>query len=176
MLGELYVPSGPAFETASVVLETPRVSACNVGLGCPCGCAYCYIPLMMRKSREECLHLRLPTESPTWLVRRQMSKEFLKNPLRCLGGEGFFLSFLTDPFLPANRGYSNGLINFLLSGLNHHKVATLSKLGISDEVFSELRSGVSIVSLDEDFRKTFEPNTASLKYRLRLLCIAHQRG
>lgn len=173
MLGELYVPSGPALETAVAVLETEKVRACNVGFGCPNGCAFCYGPLATRQSRENWLNLRLPKESPKALVQRQMVND---EPLRCLATQGFFLSFLTDPFLPQNIANTNELVGFLLSGLNHHVLATLSKLGISEMDYSSLRSGLSVVSLDEDFRKTFEPRTLPLKERLKLLCIAHERG
>lgn len=172
VLGELYRPLGLALETACAVLETDNVYACNVGLGCPNGCEYCFGPLMTRKSREAWLHLRLPKDTPFNLVRNQLAKAYEKNPLSMLGLKGFFVSFLTDPFLPQNRQNTNELVDWLQRAEYPSKIATLSKLGISDNPSGIIRHGISIVSLDEEFRKKFEPNTLPLKNRLRLLCLA----
>lgn len=176
MLGELYVPKRAAFETASAVLKTENVYACNVALGCPNDCTYCYGPLATRRSRADWLDMKLPKRKPCELVQEQLTKISMKYPLRFLNTEGFFLSFLTDPFHPLNQQNTNDLITFLMSGSSHHRLATLSKLGIADVEYAGVRAGVSIASLDEDFRKMFEPNTALLKARLRMLCVANQRG
>lgn len=162
MLGELYSPKGLAFETAKAILEVDSPLACNVALGCSNGCTYCYGPLSARKKREDWLDVRLPKESPAVLVERQVDK---------LQPSGVFLSFFTDPFLECNRENTEELIEVLLKH-SHAEIATLSKCGISLN-HGSVKNGVSLVSLDERFWKTFEPNALSPRERLRALCWGH---
>lgn len=167
MLGELYVPSGLALETARAVLELEDVYACNVALGCSNGCSYCYGPLSCKKKREEWLQVRMSKEKPVDLVRKQFVKSTLKKQELTNGAsKGFFISFFTDPFLEQNRPNTTELVNFLTKQ-SFSRVATLSKLGVTAMNPSRsLRSGISIVSLDESFRKQYEPNTLPYKNRL----------
>lgn len=176
MLGELYRPKGDALETAKAVLEVDDVQGCNVGIGCPNGCEYCYGPLVARESRESWLALKLPKKPPRVLVQAQLAKAYEKSPLSMMGQKGFFLSFLTDPFLPANRQNTEDLIEFLQKAEYPSKIGTLSKLGISESKSGLVRHGVSIVSLDEDFRRKFEPNALPFKNRLRMLCLGKSRS
>jgi DNA repair photolyase len=167
MLGELYVPSGLALETARAVLELEDVYACNVALGCPNNCGYCYGPLSCKKSKEEWLKMRLPKEQPIDLVRKQFVKATMKKqPLTNGASKGFFISFFTDPFHPINRRATEDLLQFLVRQ-GFTRAATLSKLGISTHL--NIRTGMSIVSLDEAFRKQYEPNTLPFKSRIKLL-------
>ena len=115
-LGELYVPSGLAFETAKAVLGVDNPHAVNVALGCPNGCSYCYGPLASRQGREKYLSARCPKKDPIDLISKQLDKG--------LEVEGVFISFLTDPFLPELSDKTNDLVRFLLDqGI---KTATLS--------------------------------------------------
>jgi len=167
MLGEVYVPKGLALETARAVLELEDVYACNVALGCSNGCLYCYGPLSCKKKREEWLQVRMPKDKPVDLVRRQFVKSTLKNQALTDGAsKGFFISFFTDPFLPVNRRATEDLLQFLVKQ-GFTRAATLSKLGISAHL--NVRTGMSIVSLDEAFRKQYEPNTLPFKSRIKLL-------
>jgi len=154
-LGELYYPKGLALETAQRVLEVEKPMACNVAYGCRNACEYCYIRFIEKGQ------MRLPKTSPEDLVERQLSKG--------LKPEGVFLSFDTDLFLKENRQEAEVLIG-LLGGLNV-KVATLSKINVTSHPFwkQRIRSGMTIVSVDEDFRKKFEPNAAAISERIKLL-------
>jgi DNA repair photolyase len=175
MLGEFYNPSGLALETAKAVLECEFPLACNVAIGCSNACSCCYGPLSCKKSEEEWLKVRQPNKTPKELVQLQWQKLTDKNPLASLREHDLFLSFFTDPFLPINRANTEELIKYWLF-MSHTKVATLSKMGISEMDISNLRSGLSIVSLDEQFRKAYEPNTLPYKNRLRALFMASIRG
>lgn len=169
MLGELYIPSGLALETARAVLELDDVYACNVALGCSNGCEYCYGPLACKKSKEEWLKMRLPQEKPVDLVRKQFVKATLKKqPLASGASKGFFASFFTDPFHPLNTANTNSLVTFLVNQYPS-RIATLSKLGIPNNDARSVRPGISIVSLDEGFREVWEQHTASYSFRLHLL-------
>ena len=169
MLGELYKPKGLALETAQAVLQIKEPLACNVALGCSNRCSYCYIPKFMRKSDLN-YHLRLPKKPPAELVRKQLDK---MNHLP----EGVFIPFMTDPFLPELRNATEDLIGLLLD--NDIDVATLSKLGVpnfaSDE-YLRLYPGMTIVSLDEEFWRKFEPRTLRPDIRLALIDAYEESG
>jgi DNA repair photolyase len=157
-LGELYVPKGLAFETAKAVLQTDGVFACNVGFGCPNGCRYpCYISKVIHKSPEACKEVRLPKKSPIVLIREQMRRA--ESHVKGYRESGVFLSFLTDPFLQEVQAWDEKTED-LLYYLAHEfgfRTATLSKVRVPG--ISGVRAGMTLVSLDEEFWKTFEPNT-----------------
>ena len=155
MLGQLYKPKGKALDTAKAVLECDDVYACNVAKGCTNQCSYCWLkefPYFMKNGKME-----FPKKPPVELVKEQIEKG--------LKPEGVFLSFLTDPFLEENYINTTDLINFLIN--QKIKVATLSKINIYDSCLNPLiRTGMTIVSLDKEFRKQYEPNTILIKGRL----------
>lgn len=175
MLGQLYKPRGLALETAEAVLEIKSPYACNVALGCPNGCTYCYGPLCMKISREEWANLRFPKEPPAELVMQQLQKAFLKNP--CSHCNGVFLSFFTDCFHALNRKNTEELIKMLWRLDWRTRIATSSKCGICEISESpNVRHGISLVSLDKGFCKKYEPNALPPKNRLRALCRGHLNG
>ena len=160
MLGELYRPSGLAYETAKAVLETEEIYACNVALGCSNNCAYCYVPRFTRRCRDAC-DVRLPKKPPVDLVRHQLEHSWRFHWTSKLG---VFLSFLTDPFLPQIKKSTEQLIEHLLDqGVT---VATLSKL---DASAFYVKHGMTFVSLDDAFHDKFEPLTMSPKSRIEIL-------
>jgi len=163
MLGQLYKPKGKALDTARAVLECDDVYVCNVAKGCTNQCSYCWLkefPYFMENGKME-----FPKKSPFEYVWKQIEKG--------LKPEGVFLSFLTDPFLNMNYDKTIKLLDFLLN--QGMKCATLSKYGVSEydliDVFgeNELRTGLTISSLDVKFRYKYEPNTASIQWRLDIL-------
>jgi len=160
-LGELYKPSGLARETAQAVLEVDEPYAVNVALGCSNGCPMCYGPLATRQSREKWMNVRQPKKKPAELVDFQLSFGKLHERL-----EGVFLSFLTDVFLKENEENTELLIELLYFDWEIHRIATLSKLGTS--LFSGVRHGITIVSLDEKFWRKYEPNALHPRKRIKL--------
>jgi DNA repair photolyase len=161
MLGELYKPRGLARETAQAVLEVEEPYACNVALGCPNGCKYCYIHKILRCSREECRKMRFPKRPPKELVEEQLERARLpKLP------DGVFLSFLTDPFVYENKNNTEELIELLLFDWEI-PVATCSKMNRS--IFAGPRHGVTLVSMDCKFWQKYESNAMSPKGRLLAL-------
>lgn len=159
MLGELYQPRGLALETAQAVLEVDNPYACNVALGCKNRCKYCYVPGLLRMSRDA--PMRFPKKPPVQLVTHQLDFGKLKER-----PGGVFLCFLTDPFLSCNEPYTELLIEELT--LEYEiPVATLSKVGTS--LLINVRHGMSIVSLDKYFCREWEPNVASPKIRVACL-------
>lgn len=168
-LGELYKPKGLALEQARAVLQVEEPYAVNVALGCKNQCKYCFVPLVRRTSRDLPQEMRCPRIEPLRLVRRQLK---LARERRRPFPEGVFVSFMTDPFLPQNRGTTERLIGYLLDhGIS---VATSSKSGVSGHF--GVRHGITVVSLGRDFWKEWEPNAPSPRQRIQLLKRAHNRG
>jgi len=161
MLGELYKPRGLALETARAVLEVDEPYACNVAYGCSNMCAYCYVPRFTHRTRSACQEVRLPKKPPVDLVRHQLEHQWQFHWTTKLG---VFLSFLTDPFLPQIRKSTFDLIDLLVE--EHIRVATLSKLDLTDQ---PVREGITIVSLENDFWKKYEPNTLRPDNRVDIL-------
>ena len=87
------------------------------------------------------------------------------------------LCFTTDPFMNGYDEVSDLSIK-IIKRLNEHgiKAITLTK-GITPDSALETAKyneyGITLVSLDEGFRKTFEPNATSLKERLEALRKMH---
>ena len=163
MLGQLYVPSGLAFETAKAALEVEHPHAANIALGCSNECLYCYGPQASRQGREKYRAVRMPKDTPLNLVKKQLEKG--------LEVEGVLMSFLTDPYLPQLRKQTEELVNYLLNWRSDHglepETATLSKLGISD--YNWNRNGVTIVSPYKGFTEKYEPGVPSPQARIKLL-------
>lgn len=94
-LDVIYKPEGKADEYA-------QGWACNLGIGCPHMCRYCYVPGLtpwkrLKKPREEFRHFR-PKENIIPRFERDCSRLFL------LAGEkpvSIFFSFTHDPFCEA---------------------------------------------------------------------------
>lgn len=162
MLGQLYKPKGKALDTARAVLECNDVYACNIAKGCTNQCSYCWLqkPPYSQKPGK----MKFPKRPPVEYAREQIEKG--------LKPEGVLISFLTDPFLGVNKNHSENLICFLLD--QGMKVATLSKSGAvggSLDIYDsgDLRTGLSIASLDNDFRIEHEAHTSTIGCRLSIL-------
>lgn len=183
MLGEIYEPTGLAFETAQQVFEADNIHALNVAWGCTNKCTDCFI----RYSKPGMI--RFPKEDTCSLVKKQLDNG--------LETDGVFISFNTDPLLQSN------LLNTvkITCMLRERKipVAILSKMGVvpvagSTQVHTEnnnglkldistnwdfiervhgIKHGMTIKSLDESFRKTHEPNAMSINERIKILRVAH---
>jgi DNA repair photolyase len=157
-LGELYYPTGKALETAQQVLEVEKPMACNVAYGCKNCCEYCYIPYTKKGE------IRFPKQNPRELIWKQ-----LENGLK---PEGVFLSFHTDPFIEDNLSKTIQVLDLLLS--RNIKVAILSKVDTFWD--RNIRTGMTIVSDNDDFSKRFEPNAKPFSFRLKSLLDAHANG
>jgi len=163
MLGELYKPKGKALETAQAIFNLKdNVYACNIAMGCPNYCKYCYVNRYQIKG-----DFLKPVSRPFALVQEQFK-------IADFQPEGVFLSFMTDPFCRGNWEDSCMLINYLID--NNVKIATLSKTGVYSENMPKVKSGMTIVSTDEKFRKFYEPNAIPLQDRIDILRSVHDAG
>jgi DNA repair photolyase len=164
MLGELYQPKGLARETAQAVLECKEnVYAVNLSYGfCHNNCSYCYNKRNPYVPKER----RYPKKPPVELVKKQLEKG--------LEVDGVFMSFGCDPLSNYNWENTYNLKNLLLwRGIN---VAILSKMERIVSVETGIRCGATIVSLENEFARMYEPRAPHPKNRLEKLKIAHKRG
>lgn len=146
--------------------------------GCAHGCKYpCYAMQMAKrfgkvKSYEEWCIPKL-AENTIEILDKEIPK--LKDKI-----ESVHLCFTTDPFMVGYPEVSQMSIEIIkklnASGI---KCTTLTK-GISPFELSNLSKvneyGITLVSLDEDFRNRFEPHTATFNERIEALHALHNAG
>ena len=146
--------------------------------GCAHGCKYpCYAMMMARrfgkaKTYEEWCEPKL-VENALEILDKEIPK--LKEKIVSV-----HLCFTSDPFMygyPEVSAMSVAIIEKLnAAGI---KCTTLTK-GVSPIELSHLSKeneyGITLVSLDEDFRKKMEPNTAPFAERISALRALHDAG
>ena len=146
--------------------------------GCAHGCKFpCYAMMMAKrfgtaKTYEEWCVPKL-VENALEILEKEIPK--LKNKI-----ESVHLCFSTDPFM---CGYDE------VSCMSIEIIKKLNVAGIKCTVLTkgllpieladlspENEYGITLVSLDEDFRKEMEPNTAPYKERINALRALHDAG
>ena len=146
--------------------------------GCAHGCKYpCYAFSMKKrfgqvKTYEEWLKPYLVSNTLE-LLDREIPR--LRNKIRSVQ-----LCFTTDPFMyeyPQIEQMSLATIN----KLNHAGIkCTVLTKGILPEILSECSEqneyGITLISLDENYRRKVEPGAAPYEERLRALRRLHEKG
>lgn len=146
--------------------------------GCAHGCKYpCYAMQMAKrfgkaKTYEEWCEPKL-VENSLEILDKEIPK--LKDKIQSV-----HLCFTTDPFMVGYPEVSNMSVEIIkklnASGI---KCTTLTK-GISPIELANLSKeneyGITLVSLEEEFRNRFEPNTALFKERIQALRELHDAG
>lgn len=163
----IYQPRGQAGEYAPLATNPYR--------GCGHGCAYCYVPRVLRMDRRDFDAGAVP--------RHDYLKGLLRDASRCQAAgitEQVMLSFTTDPYHPGNTE----LTRITLSILIEHGMAicTLTKGGtraLRDiDLFRPDRDAFAstLTSLDDRFSRKWERNAALPSDRLTALRTFHERG
>lgn len=146
--------------------------------GCAHGCLYpCYAYLMKKRFGQI-------KDYDTWLEPYLVSNtlELLEKEIPRLKDKisSVQLCFSSDPFMYEYGEISNMSIN-AIKKLNSAgiKCVVLTK-GILPECLSELSSkneyGITLVSLNEEYRKSMEPFAAPIDKRLSALYLLHKKG
>ena len=157
----IYRPSGKAREYADWAL--------NLYTGCPNGCAYCYAPAVLRKSREEFAVMAKPRTGIVEAARRQLAREDF-------GGELIHLCFTCDPY---PTGMPTMITRDAIEAIHEAGafVQVLTKNPtLAERDFDVLgagdRFGVTYTGAGEEV----EPNSDSGDVRLEVLKEAKRRG
>lgn len=146
--------------------------------GCAHGCKYpCYAMSMAKrfgkaKTYEEWCEPKL-VENALEILDKEIPK--YKDKIKSV-----HLCFTSDPFMFGYDEISEMSIAIVKKLNNADIKCTVLTKGILPIVLSELSSeneyGITLVSLDEDFRKEMEPNTAPYDKRINALKALHDAG
>lgn len=135
--------------------------ALNPYRGCSHGCRYCYSPCVLREERPWGKFLDVKRNIPNVLSKELRKKK--KGIVR--------IGSVTDPYQEAEEKYE--LTRRCLEQLSRHDFPVLiqTKSGLVKrdiDLLKEMNSdiGFTITSLDENFRKKFEPNAPPVLERL----------
>jgi DNA repair photolyase len=150
----------------------------NHAEGCAHGCLYpCYAMMMAKrfgkvKTYKQWIKPKIVKNAPELLIKEiPKHKDKIKFVHMC---------FSTDPFMCGYKEISDMTIR-LIGILNNEgiKCTALTK-GLLPSELSELGKenefGITLVSLNEEFRKTYEPFSAPYKKRIKSLYNLHQKG
>jgi DNA repair photolyase len=163
----VYAPRGQAGEYARL--------ATNMYRGCGHRCRYCYVPGVLRMSREEFDKGALERAIYRWGLPREARK------YQSLGiTEQVLLCFTTDPYHP----FDTSLTRYAIKTLRDHGLAfcTLSKGGsraLRDlDLFRPERDAFasSLTLLDDTASLKWEPDAALPGERIETLKRFHERG
>lgn len=148
----------------------------NPYVGCQHGCRYCYaagITLRFRRRREEWGEFLDIKTNAVDILKREVGR-------RRVGK--VYLSSLTDPYQPVEKKYglTRKILEILIDNGFPMIVQTKSNLVTRDmDVLKRNSSnevGVTIVTMDENVRKDFEPFASSSEERLEAVRIAKENG
>lgn len=150
----------------------------NHVLGCAHGCLYpCYAFLLKKrfgqvKSYQEWIEPYLVSNT---LELLDQEIPILKNKIKSV-----HLCFTTDPFMYKYEEIAQMSLN-AIKKLNEHgiKCSVLTK-GILPEVLANFsrdnKYGITLISLDEDYREKIEPYAAPYEKRIEALKRLHEKG
>ncbi|WP_028167569.1 radical SAM protein [Bradyrhizobium elkanii] len=163
----IYAPRGQAGEYSPLATNPYR--------GCGHGCAYCYVPDVLKMTRKEFDEGANPR--PGFLDK--LRKDAAKYKAARLTGQ-VMLSFTTDPYHPGDNTLTRSTLQALIEhGLG---ICTLTKGGTRSlrdlDLFRAKRDAFAstLTSLDDRFSKKWERNAAPPEDRLAALKRFHAAG
>ena len=163
----IYAPSGQAGEYSAL--------ACNPYRGCGHACAYCYVPNVLRMSRQEFDAGATPRPNFLALLERD-AKKYQASAIT----EQVMLSFTTDPYHPGDTA----LTRDALKAIQHYGmgICTLTKGGkraMRDmDIFRPGRDAFAstLTSIDPAFSAKWERGAAMPDERMSTLREFHEAG
>lgn len=163
----IYAPRGQAGEYSPLATNPYR--------GCGHGCAYCYVPDVLKMTRKEFDAGAVPR--PDFLDK--LRKDAAKYKAARLTGQ-VMLSFTTDPYHAGDNALTRSTLEVLIEhGLG---ICTLTKGGTRSlrdlDLFRPKRDAFAstLTSLDDRFSKKWERNAALPEDRLSTLKRFHDKG
>jgi DNA repair photolyase len=137
---------------------------CNPYVGCTFGCTYCYAAFLPQ-SREPV------GRWGKWLSAKRNAVELARKQAPKVAGSAVYLSSVTDPYQPAERGLmlTRGILEALLPHQPRLVVQTRGPLVVRDidllGQFAAVRVNLSIPTDSEEVRRAFEPKAPPLDQR-----------
>jgi DNA repair photolyase len=141
---------------------------CNPYLGCSFGCTYCYAMFLPQNRRPK-------DEWGKWFQAKSNAVELARKQAAKIAGQALYLSSVTDPYLPAERGLklTRGILEALLPHQPRLLVQTRGPLVTRDldllRQFKAVRVNMSIPTDSEAVRQAFEPKAPPLERRWRAI-------
>lgn len=144
-----------------------RTAGCDYTLnpyrGCSFGCSYCYAPFFEPEEGKR-------ADWGNWVeVKCRAIEALSKVDLR---GKRVYMSSVTDPYQPieVKLGLTREIVEHLMRCDAHLTVQTRSPIVARDidlfQGFSNIRVNISVPTDDDEVRKCYEPNCASIERRL----------
>ncbi|MGN0623121.1 MAG: radical SAM protein [Oscillospiraceae bacterium] len=144
----------------------------NPYAGCTHNCRYCYACFMKRFTGHD-------EEWGTFLDIKEYESDKLP---KSLTGKTVLLSSVTDPYNPYEMKYhkSREILELLSHTDAHIEVLSKSDLMLMDidllKKMPNLSVGISLNTLEDDFRRDMEPGAPSVERRLNALKVLHSEG
>ncbi|HWG46216.1 MAG TPA: radical SAM protein [Gemmataceae bacterium] len=141
---------------------------CNPYVGCSFGCVYCYAMFLPQNRR--------PREDwGKWFQAKINALELARKHAPKIAGKAVYLSSVTDPYLPAERGLrlTRNILEELVAYQPRLLIQTRGPLVVRDldvlARFRSIRVNMSIPTDSEEVRRAFEPKAPPLERRWQAL-------
>jgi DNA repair photolyase len=147
----------------------------NPYVGCEHGCRYCYATFMKRFTG----HMEPWGEFVDVKVN---ASEVLYRQLRRARKGSVLIGTVTDPYQSVEKHYriTRGCLETLLERQFPVNILTRSPLCVRDvdlfRKFEDISVGLSVTTDSEKIKKAFEPNSPSIKARIKALQTLHEEG
>jgi DNA repair photolyase len=148
----------------------------NPYIGCQYGCIYCYAAFIKRFTKH-----KEPWGS--FVDVKTNAVELLKHEIKTKKKGTVWISSMCDPYQPLEAKYklTRGCLEILLSNnwpvfLQTRSALIMRDLNLLKKFKEILEVTISITTADEKIRKTFEPNSISVKARIKTLEKIHSEG
>jgi DNA repair photolyase len=141
---------------------------CNPYLGCSFGCTYCYAMFLPQNRRPR-------ADWGKWFQAKVNAVELARRQAPKVAGQAVYVSSVTDPYLPAERGLAltRGIVESLIPYQPRLLIQTRGPLVVRDadvlRQFRAVRINLSIPTDSEAVRQAFEPKAPPLERRWQAL-------
>jgi DNA repair photolyase len=148
---------------------------CNPYLGCSFGCTYCYAMFLPQNRRPK-------EDWGRWFQAKVNAVEVARKQAPKVAGQAVYLSSVTDPYLPAERGLrlTRGILEVLVPYQPRLLVQTRGPLVARDldvlRQFRAVRVNLSIPTDSEAVRRAFEPKAPPLERRWEAAAAVREAG
>jgi DNA repair photolyase len=153
------------FSTATgFILRGGFAWTCNPYVGCSFGCKYCYAMFLPQNRRPK-------EDWGKWFQAKINAVERARKQARKVAGQALYMSSVTDPYLPAERGLmlTRGILDELVPHQPRLLIQTRGPLVVRDldvlRQFRSVRVNMSIPTDSETMRQAFEPKAPPLEKR-----------